>query len=352
MTNSIKQVLEMNKAGTITDEQAEQLIKEITREQSKAEEPKRPEAGPRDFRNWDDGRFDSSGFHSFAHATVKTVLDGVSDGIGHIHRSMGQTIDGNDFHLSHAETPSGTGYVFRGNRIRMSKVGDLHLENSEFTDNKADASKLVDFHLSQSRLSGCDVKASAVFELELDHSEFVQNEIFSSKAGEIRLHDESAFRYSRLHASAVKELALESKSIVEHLRVNCAVLAEGKLSGTTMTGCEFSEMKMKELQLERSRWNNVIARDVALSEVRTSDTQFDNVLVSATECWGWKKRGWTKTRFENVSLKNVGFVDCRLHDVTIRDVSVSDLKIQGLYLEHQTIVGNDAFLRAIELHRK
>ena len=166
------------------------------------------------------------------------------------------------------------------------------------------------------------------------------------------MSDECAIRDCRIHASGVKEINLTNKTVLEQVRINCAAWTETKIDSSTLTGCEFSEMKMKELQLERSQWKGVIARDVHLGEVKATDTRFDNVLVSSTECWGWKKRGWTKTRLENVSFTNVGFVDCRLHDVTIRDVTVSDLRLQGLYLEHQTIVGNEAFLRLVEGYRK
>ena len=174
MKDEIQQVLKMNKEGTLTDEQATELIAELAQ---KDQQQARENFGTRDW--------DRSGFveplMSKMNTTVKHALDaafgwrhpGAPGGMGG-HGPAGfqgeafAEPDQNAIHMSRFDTPAGKDHVFTGNAVRMSSVKDVRLERAEMTRNTIDMSKVHDFSVRDGKVSGCEIRASSVEDWNID----------------------------------------------------------------------------------------------------------------------------------------------------------------------------------------
>ena len=340
MNATLKQILEMSRAGTITDEQAAALIDELLREPKAAPGASRPSPGT------------VPPFASFVHSTVNHVLDHTAGMARAFHGSPGTDGDGNELHLSHADVPRGRNYIFRGNQLRMSKMTDLKLDQAEMSDTKIDASRLDEIRLTTSRLVDCDFNSSSVTELRLAASEISDATLVSSKVAELTFANQSSMRQVRLQSSVLKECRFLDRTLWEKTAVEHSVLVDIVMRATTVSSCGFRAVKMKDVLAENCTWRDVSLSDLGIDRTAFIGCTFDHVSIAANSCSIWKKRNLSKVHFENCQLSSISFNDCRLADSKIRDVRLDGITIEGLDLSHQTIVGNDAFLRAIEHHRK
>ena len=337
MTDNLKQILEMSRAGTITDEQAAALIQELTRD-----EPRRMGESPTGHPP----------FASFIHSTVNRVLDHTADVARAFHGGPVSDGHGNELHLSHVDQPRGMGFIFRSNQLRMSKVTDLKFEQAEMSGNKVDATRLDEVRLSASRLVDSEFNSSSLTELRLATSEIQDLGFISSKGAELTLSNGSAIRSVRINCSVVKELRLLDETTWEKGTVEHSVMVDLVLRNATLTSCEFREMKMKDVLFENSTWKAVGLAEVGIDRTVFLNSRLEEVTVVSSGHCPWKKRDWSKLRVENCQFRQISFTDCRLADTILRDITLEGLTLNGLDLSHQTLVGNDAFLRAIATHRQ
>ena len=164
MKAEIHQVLKMNKEGTLTDDQAAELLAELAHKEAREEADTGGNRargndggrGPFTSRNWE-GAFVEPLLDKM-NTTVKYALDAAfgwdkSPGgagmaaEGHqgeaFERGGGGQSGNNRIHMSRFEMPAGKDHVFTGNTVRMSSVKDMRLDRAEMIDNTIDMSKVV-----------------------------------------------------------------------------------------------------------------------------------------------------------------------------------------------------------------
>jgi uncharacterized protein YjbI with pentapeptide repeats len=338
MNPQIQQILAMNKAGMLADEQAAQLIEEIL----KAEQRPKYSSAP--------GRGDAEPLSAKWHKAVSGSVAAIADCARSMHSGSGTDHQGNMVHLSHVEYPEGAGAIFTGNQIRMSKIHELDLERSELTDNRFDASKVNEVRLRDAKLTESHFTASYIGELTVDHGEVHGLELFSCKWSEVKITEDSVVQEVRIHSSVAKELAITGQSQWKDSSVTSSALSEVTLRRSRIDHGRMDETRASEVLVEGSEWNGVVTRGVGFKEVQFVGCRFEDVVFSA-EGRGGKKWSWSKARFENCQLDRVLFSDCRTHHTIIRGVTLKDVQIRGADLSGLTLEGNEAFLRATGARR-
>jgi uncharacterized protein YjbI with pentapeptide repeats len=334
MNPQIQQILAMNKAGTLADEQAAQLIEEVL----KAEQRPKSSSTP--------GRGDAEPLSATWQKAVSGSVAAIVDRARARHGSSGTDQQGNTVHLSHVEYPEGSGAIFTGNQIRMSKIHELDLERSEMTDNQFDASKVDELRLRDAKLANSHFTASYLGELTADHGEIHGLELFSSKWSEVKILEDSAIQDVRIHSSVVKELEITGQSQWQDSALTSSVLCEVTLRRSRIVHGRMEESRACEVLIDGSEWSGVVARGVGFREVQFVGCRFEDVVFSA-EGRGGKKWAWSKARFDNCQLERVLFSGCRTQHTTIRGVTLKDVQIRGADLSGLTLEGNEAFLRAV-----
>ena len=170
MKAEILQILQMQKDGKLTQDQAAELLAMLAdpaREKDRSTErqgAQGPQAAAREA---------GGGMSSAAAATLHSLVDtAVSVGatvgraatvwggelVGMVHREE----SGNTLTLSKVEPPAGDGYTFKSNAFNVSKVSRLTLNGSEFANNTVNASDLSHVTLTRGRLSQCNFASSSV----------------------------------------------------------------------------------------------------------------------------------------------------------------------------------------------
>ncbi len=373
MRSDIQQVLEMNKTGKITGEQAAALLEELlgasnrsnsdAQSESSAQSTFTTQTAPplsagagEERKSPHHGRDHSRSCHGAVADSVNSLVNSVFDHVFEAQDRFGSTFeadrDSNRFHHSDYSAPRGDSFVFRGNQVRMSKLRDLHLERAEFTNSQIDASRLQEVNLTDSKISDARLRASSLRELTLDHGEISTLQLSTSKCSEITLSDESAWRSLHAQSSVLKEIRLRDHSRWENSFLNAVVISGFNATRSALIDCELQNSRLLETTFTDSEWKAVLARGTTLSELALTGSAFDRVLFTCDESWGWKKKSFCKLRFENSRLTNVLFTDCRMSHCAIRNVTLSDLKISGLDLSNRTLDGNEAFLTAVGAHRQ
>jgi uncharacterized protein YjbI with pentapeptide repeats len=340
MNPHVQQILAMNKAGKITEQEAASLIEEVLRSDDPAAAPRSRRPSGRGDRGF------AEPFASLLHTTINRVT-------GSLAGAASGEADGDDnvIQLSHCDSPSGREGVFRGNRIRMSKVRELTLERSEMTDNHIAASRLDELTLHDARFAQNHINASSIAELRLQSSEIQGLEITSSKCAEVAVTEESVWRGLQVSASVLKELTVSAHTRWIDSAITSSVLAEFAFRNSRLTDCELRTARWRGGQIEDSDWTNVFFHGVTFDRSAFVACRFDDVLFTGEESWGWGKKDSSKARFEHCELKQALFTDCRFQNCLVRGVTLTGIKVRGLELRGQTIEGNEAFLQAVAGHR-
>ncbi len=344
MKEEIRRILEMVKAGTLTDEQATALLAELS------SPPRRDDAerSSRRTARRSDGVIEP--LFSLLRNTVSGAMDAMSSGLGATSSLGGvfaSDLKDNAVHMSRCDSPNGSDYVFKGNSVRMSSVTDVSLDHAEMKDNRFDASKIESLKISQGEMSDCDVVASAFDHVVIDSGHLVGSEVSSSKCTRLTLCGDSTWEQVRLRGGAFKEIVVGAGSHWRDLSVAGAHVGGLASNASLLEDVELQGVHLTDITFDRTEWRNVLARAIRMARTTFVDCAFDDVLLAAGEAWSWKKCGFEDVRMEACKLNKVLFSDCRFVRVVIRNVDITDLKLKGVELTDATLDGNEAFLAAV-----
>ena len=234
MNSRIQQIMAMHKAGILTDEQSAQLIEELLKTQT----------GPAGAAARPSETFPRSApepLGAIWHKAVSRSVEAIVDCAQSVQGRGAPDLQGNTIHLSHFEYPEGTGLIFSGNAIRMSKLRELNLERSEMSDNRFDACRLQEIRLGDAKLEQSHFNSSSVSELLLDHSEICRLELFSSKWSEVKIKEDSSLQDVQMRSSVAKEVAIVGRSHWADSSFNSVVFSEVTGRATQLTHCRIDE---------------------------------------------------------------------------------------------------------------
>jgi uncharacterized protein YjbI with pentapeptide repeats len=384
MKAEIQQVLKMNREGTLTDEQAAELLTELARKEADAARAEsRPEGNLRDDESdgavmgprgrmgrqeWGRGRGqwgDHAGLmdtiFSRVNDTVKHAMDGAfawdgppgagpgATGPGGYHgEAYGSRTDRNSIHMSKFDLPEGKDHVFTGNAVRMSSVKDLVLDRAEMIDNTIDMSKVADLSVRDGKVIGCGIRASSVEDWSVDGATVRSVDIGGSKVSDFHCGSGSVVRGARVQGSSLKDFRIAENSKVSDLVLNGCAVSDANLIRTSLSAGEIHASQVAGLSVQDCQIKNLMLRMLCVKHSAFAGCTLSDVVISGREKWAWKRQGLRDVRLESCRMERVLFANCRLVDVTLRNLDLKDRQFRDLDLSGLVIDGNEAFLKAVD----
>lgn len=358
MSAEIDRVLAMVKDGTLTPEQATEMIAALRGPASQAESaPQASKADPEEF---------SRGHRRHRHrrrhgrgADFDRVFDDIG---GDIERAMGvgaRTLrwalksglqlkgstwgdDSNSAVLSRADAPSGRDFVCAANELSVSHLRDLRLNQSTFSHNELNAASFQDVELNESKVTGQRLRGSSIKGGLIESGELTDNEyngagivnLTISKGRLIGCHfngaqirdfgiSSSAVESSRFNGTKLKTIVIRSDSIVKGLSMNGVLgrnwlLEDAVISETQFHGKRIDGFVLKHAGLERVVFKTIdwterldhgsrgLMRDVELQHVILKDCRFEDCRFDGTRFEGFDAANLTfrGVDFTGLVIKN------------------------------------------------
>jgi uncharacterized protein YjbI with pentapeptide repeats len=342
MKDEIQQVLKMNKEGTITDDQAAELLAELAKKNAVEEG-----TGTRDWNR--------SGIVepilSKVNTTVKYALDTAfgwnqPGSHGYQGEAYGGQASKNAVHMSHFDFPDGRDQVFTGNAIRMSSVKGMRLLRAEMTDNTIDMSKADDISVTDGKVVGCEFRASSVCDWKVEGATVRAASIQGSKVNDFRCSSGSALRNLRIQGASLKDFSIADNSKLADILINGTGLSDVKLVGTSITASEIQMTRISDFSLRDCVIKDMMMRILSLRNCVFTGCAFQDVVFSGSEGWAWKKQGLKDVRIENCRFEKVLFSDCRMTNVVLKNLTLKDRQFRNLDLSGKTLDGDAEFLKA------
>lgn len=412
MSAAADRIRAMREKGTITAEQADELLKALAEDEARQEpgtsaenaragEPGGASAssGPRQDAGDEDRRSRRGRRRSGAFLDMDWVgdmVDGITSGLGAgaaewaegkwkgpadnyryewDHR-WSRRRAGNAENSSRVERPEGEQFEFQDNRAVFSKIAGLHLVRSKVRDNSFSASTFKGADLVDSTLVDSSLAGASLHDLRMDHAEMKDVSIAGSKVSRLDLQDRSGLKNVKFAGSSVSSLDLEGESWIEDTRV----------SGTTLSGFTLSgKTRIKDTRLSGSAANEISLRGASITDTRLDGCKLANLDIEGTEIQGCAARGvslhgstisgsrikdsrfdaigFRSSTIERSELKSVVFrdlptgyfwaehfhiTDSKLDDVHFVGCRLSNCTIRGVKASHLLIRGRDLSGRTIE----
>lgn len=333
MKAEIQKVLEMNKSGTITDEQAAALLEELARKEKKS--GTRHQESPASERPFYFGK----PFADLIHNTLNSALGGLAP--------QSSDADGNNVHMSKLESPFGKDFVFTGNTLSLSSVTRLELNSAEMSHTSVTASKLDRVRVTEGKFSGCSVNSSSMDRIDILRSSVEGVSVNAAKFSRLTVANDSQIRGLKVEGSNFKVAELTAGSEWSDSAIVASEASKIVLSGSKLTGCRFDASQVSDLKLEGSRLDGLTIQTLRMDQIEFVGCEFSRVTMTGSDSWRW--HDLSKTRFENCKLEGVRFSDCRMKNTIIRNVTLNEVGVRGTDFSGMTIDGNEAFLRAAGL---
>ncbi len=395
LREEIQKVLELNKAGKLTDDQAADLLTELSEKSSsrgpaQAEPaPVQPEQGP-SFSASGSGAasatLDRGSIEDLVRDVVGAALKGLGaarehgeaaeteksgeDEAGHEspwnrhhdhwnrkrHHHRGRWMHGcrdNHAHLSRVVEPKGESFEFADNQMHLSSVTEITLNRAQMKDNSINASRISRLTIEDGRMLDCQVHGSSVDTLSLQASQLEDSSFHGSKWTRVSLENGSVMKDCELNGSAIKELKLASATTWNNVEANGSHISEVTVEGSLfhdveMNGVSFSEVRFQGCKLHDFKIQGLSVRKSSFVNADLHDVGFG--VEGGWKSWlsGSKAGGLDGVQIENCKLSDIRFVGCRFNRVIIRNVTLSDQKFRDIVLSDQVIDGNEAFLAAMQ----
>ena len=387
MRAEIDRVLAMVKDGTLTPEQATEMIaalrevvvgtpaqggesaarSETAAPRIEAESEARPrnsEAPPRESESPRRDRRHRRHWHRH-HSDFDRVFDHLGDDIERAMGAGARTLrwalksglqlkgsqwgaQSNSTVLSRADAPSGRDFVCEDNELAVSSLKDLRLNRSTFSHNELNAASMQDVELTDSRVTGQRLRGSSIKGALVEGGELTDNEyngvaVVNLTVGQGRLTG------SHFNGAQLRDFGI-SASAVEGARVNGSKLK---------TVVVRSDSIVKGLALNGVLGRNWLCEDSVISETRFRGVRVDGLVLkhSGLERVVFKTTDWTErlehnslglmrdVELQRVILKDCTFEDCRFDGTRLQGFDAADLTFRGVDFSGLVIKTTDEFAR-------
>jgi uncharacterized protein YjbI with pentapeptide repeats len=292
----IKKILDMTRSGSITDDQAAELLTALseskeTHEQTSRSEGNNETSTPKseDFFGLNLGHLDDvvNTFINKALKAVKSTRINVS----------AKDKDNNLINMSRFSPPEGEDFTFSDNQIQVSSVNGLQLNHSRLIETHFQACHVDGIDAVSSDIEDCRINGSSIDHLTIKNSKICDTEINGSKFSDLSLSDGSSISDAKFNGAIVKTLALTNHSEI--------------------TDTKFSGVSFANLTLDGSR--------------------FDDCNLNAVKC--------NDTHLTQVHFSDCNFRDCKFVNSSLEGIDLKDLNIRGLQLVNAKVTGNDEFMK-------
>ena len=358
MNAEIDRVLAMVKDGTLTPEQATEMIAALREaagadrdapKDSPAEdnrphaESSRSERRHRRHRRHGHGRgfervFDDLGndIERAMGAGARTLRWALKSGLQLKGSAWGD--DSNSAVLSRADAPTGHDFVCEANELAVSNLKDLRLNRSTFSHNELNAASMQDIELNDSRVTGQRLRGSSLKGALIENGELADNEfngagVVGLTVGKGRLTgchfngtqvrdlgiSASPMENCRFNGTKLKTVVIRSDSIVKGLSLNGvlgrnwlfedAVVADTQISGLRVDGLVLKGSGLERVTFKKTDWSEGLdpsslglLRDVELQRVILKDCRFEDCRFDGTRLEGFDAANLT---FKHVDFTNL-----------------------------------------------
>jgi uncharacterized protein YjbI with pentapeptide repeats len=374
MKAEILQILQMQKDGKLTQDQAAELLAMLAdpaREKDRSTErqgAQGPQAAAREA---------GGGMSSAAAATLHSLVDtAVSVGatvgraatvwggelVGMVHREE----SGNTLTLSKVEPPAGDGYTFKSNAFNVSKVSRLTLNGSEFANNTVNASDLSHVTLTRGRLSQCNFASSSVSRVTVEGPPApgggdlvaagsvllggIRGSTFNAtKFVRVRLAEGSQLEACTFQAAVVKELDLTGGAVVRDGRVNGSTLTASRFEGGTAAGLTVERSTVQGLAVKGAALDGVTLQCTRVAETTVTGGTWTNVKFRRDALGlgsGGRDSSLQEATFEDCTLTDCDFVGCTFRRTTLRGVRLTGVTVRNVDFTGLTLESEAAFRAA------
>ena len=360
MNDEIDRILSMVKDGTLTPEQATEMIGAL-REASRAnsQEPQ-PDSAPRE-EAASTSRSDRGQGHRHRHRRrhghrgFERVFDDLGDDIERAMGAGARTLrwalksglhlkgsvwgdDTNSAVLSRADSPVGHDFVCEANDLAVSHLRDLRLNRSTFSRNELNAASMQDIELNDSRVTGQRLRGSSIKGALIENGELADNDfngagvvsltvgkghLNGSKFNGTQIRDlgisASGVENCRFNGTKLKTVVVRTESIVKALSLNGvlgrnwlfedAVVADTHISGLRVDGLVLKSSGLERVTFKKTEWSEHmdpsalgLIRDVEMQRVILKDCRFEDCRFDGTRLEGFDASNLT---FKNVDFSNL-----------------------------------------------
>ena len=369
MNVEIDRILAMVKDGTLTPEQATEMIGALREASREGPQASQPDDAPRDEARAT-GESDRSERRRRRHRhRHDRGFERMFDDLGEdIERAMGagaRTLrwalksglhlkgsvwgdDTNSAVLSRADAPTGHDFVCEANDLAVSHLRDLRLNRSTFSHNELNAASMQDIELNDSRVTGQRLRGSSIKGALIENGELTDNEF--NGAGVVNLTvGKGRLTGSSFNGTQIRDLGI-SGSGVEHCRFN----------GTKLKTIVIrTESVVKGFSLNGVLGRNWLFEDAVVAETHISGLRVDGLVLksSGLERVTFKKTDWSEhldpsslglirdVEMQRVILKDCRFEDCRFDGTRLEGFDASNLTFKNVDFTNLVIKTAEDFAR-------
>jgi uncharacterized protein YjbI with pentapeptide repeats len=316
MKAEIERILEMHKTGTLSSDQAAELIRELGGSESEK---------------------------SYEKSFTEKIMETVSKVSDHFHTFHNGSEGENSMVASKIISPRGERFSFTGNRFTTSHAQELIFVDSQFENNKTLNTHLESLSLKNSSYTASSFVNTHVKDIRVDRSEIKELNAGNTEIRGLSLRSESSIVHTKFQASSLHEISLEDDSEITDCDWNCIAIEDLKLQNGKIIESEFFGAKIKDVKFLQSSWMGVTIRKIKIKDVILDRSHFTETVLTAD--MKWKKSSLEDVRFENVFLKKVIFSNCTFQDVVFKNITQENLRLTDLKLKDAVIDGDEAFLK-------
>jgi uncharacterized protein YjbI with pentapeptide repeats len=337
MQEEIDRVLEMVRDGTLTPEQAKEMIGALrgadadTRSETRQRrQRRRHRQRHRDFDR--DRVLDHIGddLERALGAGARTLRWALHEGL---HLKSAEWGDpSNNVVLSRADQPTGSEFVCENNQLAVSQLKHLKLVRATFSNNEVNAASIEDMELLESRMTDVRLRGSSLKGGLLEHSEFADDELNGARLVNLtasrgrmigcrfngsQVRDlgiaDSTLEASRVSGAKLKTVVLRGDSLVKHLEIKAVLARDWLFESAVLSDVLFAGLKVDGLVIRKGGLEHVTFKTTGFRD------HGDDELA--------RMRSVELTR---VILKDCSFVDCRFDGTRLEGFEASGLEFEGV----------------------
>jgi uncharacterized protein YjbI with pentapeptide repeats len=318
-------------------------------------------------------------------SAMKFTFSGINSALGQL---QGSSQSGNKIVMSKAEHPSGSRYVFSDNEIRMGKLTDITLNDSEmkgnkimgssvsglkvafgaFNRNSVSAASVVDVAVENGMIADCAFNGSKVHDILVKEDSMITGAVMdASKISDLRVSGESKTNDCSVKCSKCDSLEITRRSSVSGLAVGGSKVKDIKLIETGLTGMSVQASTMSRMTFVKTTMTDIAVGASKVSMVRCEDSTLKDVIVSGMAVLdldikncrlsgvsfkktpvGFNLRHIAKLRLINATMKDCEFVNCTFFNTVIRDVDLSGVRLSDAMIKGQTITCKEDLLKYLK----
>ena len=229
--------------------------------------------------------------------------------------------------VSRVERPEGEEFKFRDNKFAFSKLRSMRLVRSTVRNNAFYAATIHDLDLEESTLVDSSFAGASLHDLSMVGSEMKNVRFEGMKLKELSIRENSSIKTTKVSGGYIKSLKLDGGSRIEGGRMVGMKVMDVRLSGSELTDAVFNGMCMQDWKIEGSKLSGCRIEKIGMFDVGVKNSVLRGVAFRQ-EFEGTFNRV-KDFSIEDSTLESCEFVECTIRNTRIKGISVKGLRIYG-----------------------